>query len=237
MLGRPCGSRRRRGRRRACRPRRRWPRARAPRSRRSDRSTRGPSPRRSRGRRRASSRCPDPRPGGCSSWSRPRWNVTPSACIAPRRRSAISASRNGRRRGRPSTSVTSTPIAANIAAYSQPMTPPPTMTIVSRQPVDVQDGVASRRRLRRRRGCPAGDAACEPVATRNTSPVRRRGAPSALVELDGVCVDEARGAAQERDAVALEVPVDARDLELDTAFLRDRSFGIAVAGFRSTLRP
>ncbi len=50
--------------------------------------------------------------------------------IAYESASAISPSTKSRRRGRLSTSVTSTPRAANIDAYSTPMTPAPTTIIV-----------------------------------------------------------------------------------------------------------
>ena len=45
--------------------------------------------------------------------------------MAARRRCTISRSRNGKISARASTSVTCVPSAANMQAYSQPMTPPP----------------------------------------------------------------------------------------------------------------
>ena len=157
--GRSCGSRRRPRRSRACRPARRAPRARGPRSTPSGRSTRGPSRRRSRApfvERRDDARGP-PR-AGCSSWSA-RGGTSRRATAWPR-----AGARRSRRRG---TAGARAPLderdlarasPRTSTAYSQPMTPPPTTSIVLGQPVESAGWCPSRRCPGRRRGCRAGGA-------------------------------------------------------------------------------
>ena len=156
----------------------------------------------------------------------------PSERIASASRSPISASRNGSRPGRGSIRCTWTPSAANMHAYSQPITPPP-ITAIER----------GRRWIRRipsaswtsssSYGMPGGRYGDDPVATRITSAVRRVVAPSAGVHLDGVRVDEPSGAAHQVDPVAIEVRVDPLDLQVADRVLaleepRDRELGIEV---------
>ncbi len=139
-------------------------------------------------------------------WSGRGGTSTPSDCIALRRRSAISVSRNGRRRGPALDERTpSTRIAANIDAYSQPMTPPPRMIIdfgsrsICRMVSESSTSSSSK-------GMPAGWCGVEPVATRKTSLVTRRGVPPVSVT-SIVCASTKRATPLENgDAVALEVP-------------------------------
>ncbi len=127
--------------------------------------------------------------------------------------SAISPSTNSRRRGRLSTSVTSTPRAANIDAYSTPMTPAPTTIIVRGRSLSAEDAVGVQDRLAvhgdpgRRRG---------PRARRDHDLVRldlRRGLEARHRER--VRRREPRGSGDQRDAVSPHLGADDLDLALD----------------------
>ena len=103
------------------------------------------------------------------------YTVTPSrAVIDWRSASLTSGSRCESSRPRSLMSVTRTPSAAKMQAYSQPITPPPTTIIdvgmrwiVSSESLSTMTSPSSAK--------PLGGSGRAPVATRKTSAVRRRG--------------------------------------------------------------
>ena len=133
--------------------------------------------------------------------------------IAYESASAISPSTKSRRRGRLSTSVTSTPRAANIDAYSTPMTPAPTTIIVR--------GRSLRPRM------PSESMIVSPsTATPGGVAGRRARRDHDLVRLDlgrglearhrqRVGRRELRGPGDQRDAVSPHLGADDLDLALD----------------------
>jgi hypothetical protein len=96
--------------------------------------------------------------------------------MADLRRATISRSKNGKISLRASTSVTATPSAANMLAYSQPITPPP--KIVNDLGRVLMFSTSSLSWMKSSaKSMSAGRCGLEPVAMRMKSPLMRRVSP------------------------------------------------------------
>ena len=156
----------------------------------------------------------------------PRCSVTPRRfCSSPRRMRTISRSMCGRSVVRPSMRCTSTPSAAKIDAYSQPMTPAPT-TAIDCGMVAMCRIVSLSQIASSSNGTSIGRYGEEPVAMRMTL-------PSSTVEPDrGHDLDlsrrlETRVADVAIDFVPAQVLFDALPLALDDEVLAMHELGDA----------
>src|SRR5688572_14900174 len=150
--------------------------------------------------------------------------------------STISESRKLSREARESTRTTFTPSAANMHAYSQPITPAPRMVIVA--------GRFSRSRISSLswmraslKSIPAGRAGREPVAMRNTEPPTRRVPPSPS-ETSTTCASTKR-ATPRRQVTPWRSRLSRMrfDSEATIAALRDMSRGSVAVASSSTATP
>ena len=170
----------------------------------------------------------------CSN-ERSRCSVMPYDRMAAASRSPISVSRKGSRPGRGSIRCTCTPSAANMHAYSQPITPPPITAIelgkrwIRRIPSASWTSSSSY-------GMPGGRYGDDPVATRITWAVNRL-APSAEMT-STVCGSIRRPVPSTRSIPCRSMFVWIRSSSSRrTASFRSRSRVTVISGSRSTSRP
>ncbi len=156
----------------------------------------------------------------------------PSERIASASRSPISASRNGSRPGRGSIRCTSTPSAANMHAYSQPITPPP-ITAIERGSRWIRRIPSASWTSSSSYGMSAGRYGRRPGGDQDHVGGQARRRAVGRGDLDGVRVDEPSGAAHQVDPVAIDVRVDPLELQVADRVLaleepRDRHLRIQV---------